>query len=125
MCVDFIDLNKCCPKDPYPLPRIDKLVDIVAGCEVMSLLDFFYGYHQIWLNPDDEEKQVSSPQEELIVTGECLRDYETQDLLFIEWRTVFLTNRKAKISSRLSTTSWSRAIRRRPIFRTFRKHSKT
>ena len=31
MCVDFTDLNKCCPKDPYPLPRIDKLVDIAAG----------------------------------------------------------------------------------------------
>ena len=41
MCVDFTDLNKCCPKDPYLLPRIDKLVDIAAGCEVMSLLDCF------------------------------------------------------------------------------------
>ena len=56
MCVDFTDLNKCCPKDPHPLPRINKLVDIVAGCEVMSLLDCFSGYHQIWLNSDDEEK---------------------------------------------------------------------
>jgi len=56
MCVDFTDLNKCCPKDPYPLPRIDKLVDIATDCEVMSLLDCFSGYHQIWLNPDDEEK---------------------------------------------------------------------
>ena len=68
MCVDFTDLNKCCPKDPYPLPRIDKLVDIVAWCEVMSLLDCFSGYHQIWLNPDDEEKtSFVTPQEELIV----------------------------------------------------------
>ena len=56
MCVDFTDMNKCCPKDPYLLPRIDKLVDIAPGCEVMSLLDCFLGYHQIWLNPDDEEK---------------------------------------------------------------------
>ena len=56
MCVDFIDLNKCCPKDLCPLPRIDKLVDIAARCKVMSLLDCFLGYHQIWLNPDDEEK---------------------------------------------------------------------
>jgi hypothetical protein len=52
MCIDFTNLNKCCLKDPYPLPRIDKL----AGCEVMSLLDCFSGYHQIWLNLDDEEK---------------------------------------------------------------------
>ena len=56
MCVDFTDLNKCCPKDPYPLPRIDNLVDIAAGCQVMSLLDCFSWYHQIWLNLDDEDK---------------------------------------------------------------------
>lgn len=56
MCVDFTDLNKSCPRDPYPLTRIDTLVDIVAGCEMMSLLDCFLGYHQIWPNPDDEEK---------------------------------------------------------------------
>ena len=56
MCVDFTDMNKCCPKDPYPLPRIEKLVDIAAGCELMSLLDCFSRYHQIWLNPDDKEK---------------------------------------------------------------------
>jgi hypothetical protein len=56
MCIDFTDLNKCCPKDPYLHPRIDKLVDIATRCEVMSLLDCSSGYHQIWLNPDDEEK---------------------------------------------------------------------
>ena len=56
MRVDFTDQNKCCPKDPYPLPRIDKLVDIAAWCEVMSLLDYFSRYHQICLNPEDEEK---------------------------------------------------------------------
>jgi hypothetical protein len=56
MCIDFTDLNKACPKDPYPLPRIDKLIDIAAGCERMSLLDCFSGYHQIWMNPEDEEK---------------------------------------------------------------------
>ena len=47
MCVNFTDLNKHCLKDPYPLPRIDKLVDIAASYEVMSLLDCFSGYHQI------------------------------------------------------------------------------
>jgi hypothetical protein len=45
MYVDFTNLNKCCPKDPYLLPRIDKLVNVAAGCEVMSLLDCFSGYH--------------------------------------------------------------------------------
>jgi hypothetical protein len=56
MCIDFTDLNKHCLKDPYLLPRIDKLVDIAADCEVMSLPDCFSRYHQIWLNPEDEEK---------------------------------------------------------------------
>jgi hypothetical protein len=47
MCIDFIDLNKCCPKEDFPLSRIDKVVDSAAGCERMALLDFFSGYHQI------------------------------------------------------------------------------
>ena len=67
MCVDFTDLNKCCPKDPYPLPRIDKLVDITVGCEMLSLLDCFLGYHQIWLNPEDKEKQASSPRRHILL----------------------------------------------------------
>ena len=33
LCVDFTDLNKACPKDPFPLPRIDQIVDSTAGCE--------------------------------------------------------------------------------------------
>jgi hypothetical protein len=41
MCIDFTNLNKACPKDNFPLPRIDKIVDSVAECEVMSLLDCF------------------------------------------------------------------------------------
>jgi hypothetical protein len=45
MCIDFTSLNKACPKDNFPLPRIDKIVDCAVGCEVMSLLDCFSGYH--------------------------------------------------------------------------------
>ena len=44
-CIDFTNLNKVCPKDNFPLPRIDKIVDSAAGCEIMSLLDCFSGYH--------------------------------------------------------------------------------
>jgi hypothetical protein len=47
MCVDFTDLNKCCPKDDFPFLRIDKVVNSVAGYEIMALLDCFSGYHQI------------------------------------------------------------------------------
>jgi hypothetical protein len=56
MCTDFTDLNKCCPKDDFPLSRIDKVVDSVAGCKIMALLDCFSGYHQIWLCKEDKEK---------------------------------------------------------------------
>ncbi|PKA64336.1 RNA-directed DNA polymerase like [Apostasia shenzhenica] len=55
MCVDFTDLNKACPKDFYPLPKIDRLVDSLAGYSVMSFVDAFSGYHQIRMAEDDEE----------------------------------------------------------------------
>ncbi|XP_052205163.1 uncharacterized protein LOC127809988 [Diospyros lotus] len=45
LCIDFTDLNKACPKDSYPLPRIDALIDGTAGCSLMSFLDAFQGYH--------------------------------------------------------------------------------
>ncbi|XP_071909560.1 uncharacterized protein [Coffea arabica] len=56
MCVDFTDLNKACPKDCYPLPRIDALVDSAMGYEVLCFLDAFKGYHQIEMSEEDQEK---------------------------------------------------------------------
>jgi hypothetical protein len=49
MCIDFTSLNKACPKDEFPLPKIDSLVDAAATSELMSLLDCYSGYHQIWM----------------------------------------------------------------------------
>ena len=54
----FIDLNKACPKDPFPLPWIDQLVDATVGYPWMSFLDTFQGYHQIPLALDNQEKTV-------------------------------------------------------------------
>ncbi|KAL0411091.1 UNVERIFIED_CONTAM: hypothetical protein Slati_3698800 [Sesamum latifolium] len=56
MCIDFRDLNKACPKDFYPLPRIDQLVDFTSGCELLSMMDASQGYHQIMLAPEDRKK---------------------------------------------------------------------
>jgi hypothetical protein len=56
MCIDFTDLNKACPKDEFPLPRIDSLVDAAATSELMSLLDCYSGYPQIWMKKEDEPK---------------------------------------------------------------------
>ena len=55
ICVDFTDLNKACPKEPFPMPRIDLLVDATVGHPRMSFLDAFQGYHQIPLILDDQE----------------------------------------------------------------------
>ena len=43
VCIDFTDLNKSCPKDPFPLPHIDKLVDATAGHQLMTFMDAFVG----------------------------------------------------------------------------------
>jgi hypothetical protein len=47
VCIDFTDLKKACPKDEFPLQRIDSLVDAAAVLELMSLLDCYSRYHQI------------------------------------------------------------------------------
>jgi hypothetical protein len=54
MCVDYTGLNKACPKVPYPLPRIDQIVDSTAGCETLSFLDAYSGYHQIKTKESDQ-----------------------------------------------------------------------
>jgi hypothetical protein len=59
MCINFTDLNKACPKDEFPLPRIDSPVDAVATSELMSLLDCYSGYHQIWMKRRMSRRQAS------------------------------------------------------------------
>jgi hypothetical protein len=54
MCVDYTGLNKACPKVPYPLPRIDQIVDSTAGCETLSFLDAYSRYHQIKMKESDQ-----------------------------------------------------------------------
>ncbi|KAM1597309.1 hypothetical protein ACFX1Z_032225 [Malus domestica] len=55
MCVDYTNLNKGCPKDSFPLPLIDRLIDSTAGCELLSFMDAYSGYNQILMNPPDQE----------------------------------------------------------------------
>ncbi|XP_019086824.1 PREDICTED: uncharacterized protein LOC109127059 [Camelina sativa] len=54
VCVDFTDLNKACPKDSFPLPRIDQLVEATAGNNLLTFMDAFSGYNQILMH--DQEK---------------------------------------------------------------------
>ncbi|KAI5349432.1 hypothetical protein L3X38_002319 [Prunus dulcis] len=54
MCVDYTNLNRACPKDSFPLPRIDQLVDATAGHALLSFMDAYSGYNQIFMHPEDQ-----------------------------------------------------------------------
>ena len=69
MCVDYTDLNKHCPKDPFGLPRIDQVIDSTAGCVLLSFLDCYSGYHQIALKEVDQITAFITP------FGACLQDH--------------------------------------------------
>ena len=56
LCIDFTDINRACPKDSFPLPRIDLIVDATVGNELLYFMDAFSGYNQISMDPDDQEK---------------------------------------------------------------------
>ena len=58
ICIDFKDLNKAYPKDDFPFPNIDTLVDAIAGHEMLSLMDGFFGYNQIKFTLEDQHKIV-------------------------------------------------------------------
>ncbi|XP_022895221.1 uncharacterized protein LOC111409401 [Olea europaea var. sylvestris] len=55
VCINFTNLNRACPKDSFPLPRIDQLADSTAGHELLSFMDAYSGYNQIPMHPTDEE----------------------------------------------------------------------
>jgi hypothetical protein len=67
MCVDYTDVNKHCPKDPFRLPRIDQVVDSTAGYSMLSFLDCYTGYHQISLAKEDEKKSIHHPVRSLLL----------------------------------------------------------
>ena len=54
MCVDYIGLNKACLKDPFPLSRIDQIVESTSGCETLCFLDAYSRYHQIAMKESNQ-----------------------------------------------------------------------
>jgi hypothetical protein len=54
--MDFQNLNHACPKDNFPTPFIDQIIDDFTGHEVLSLMDGFFGYNQIQIHPADQYK---------------------------------------------------------------------
>jgi hypothetical protein len=71
MCTYFTDLNKCYPKDNFPLARIDQIVDTAAGSETMALLDYFRGTIRFGFVRKTKKRLVSLHHSRLIVTLEC------------------------------------------------------
>jgi len=63
MCTDYTNLNKACPKDTYPLPNIDRLVNGTTGHKVLSFLDAYSGYNQIRMYSGDKEKTTFITEE--------------------------------------------------------------
>jgi hypothetical protein len=56
VCIDFRDLNKACPKDNFPTPFINQIIDEYVGCKAFSFMDGFLGYNQIQIKPEDQHK---------------------------------------------------------------------
>ena len=56
LCIDFTDINRACPKDSFPVPRIDHIVDAIACHELLSFMDAFSSYNKIRMDPNDQEK---------------------------------------------------------------------
>ena len=56
LCIDFTDFNRACPKDSFPLPRIDLIVDATADHELLTFMDSYSGYNHISMDPSDQEK---------------------------------------------------------------------
>jgi hypothetical protein len=56
MCVDYTDLNKHYPKDPFGLLQIDQVIDSTVGCDLLCFFNCYSGYHQIAIKEEDQEK---------------------------------------------------------------------
>ena len=70
LCVDFKDLNKACPKDPFPLSRIDQIIDATAGHDSLCFLDAYSGYHQIKMAESDD---IHHPIRTILLQHNALR----------------------------------------------------
>ena len=64
MCVGFTDLNKACPKDSYPLPKIEQKIESLGGFKWKSFLDAYKGYHQVQMAKTDEDKTAFHTERE-------------------------------------------------------------
>jgi hypothetical protein len=114
MCVDYTDLNRAYPKDPFALPRIDQIIDSTAGCECLCFLDAYSGYHHIKMAEEDKRKQLSSRRLKLSAIHLCNLDLTVQVPLTSAVSSTVFTNRSVAMSTLMLMTMWSNLIRERP-----------
>jgi hypothetical protein len=125
LCVDFTSLNKACPKDPYPLPRIDQIIDSTAGCDLLCFLDAFSGYHQIKMAKEDKEKTAF-----ITPCGVCCYicmpfSLKNAEETFQRLMRKALGAQMEGMRKPTSTTSSSRPVRVVPLSKTWKRHSPT
>jgi hypothetical protein len=125
MCIDFTSLNKDCPKDNFPLPRIDKIIDSAAGCEVMSLLDCFSGYHQIYMKEEDKASTSFITPFGTYCFIRMPEGLKNAGSTFSRLTKTVLRAKWAGTYSCMWTTSSSPAKAKRTIWLTSQKHSRT
>jgi hypothetical protein len=82
VCVDYRDINKACPKDNFPTPFVDQIVNDCAGSEIFSLMDGFSGYNQINIVPEDQHKTLLFVLGVLLPIGNSLSVSRTLVQLF-------------------------------------------
>jgi hypothetical protein len=98
VCVDYRDINKACPKDNFPTPFIDQIIDDCVGSEIFSLMDGFSGYNQINIVPMDQHKttficpwgtftyrKLPFSLNNVGVTFQCAMSYTFHDINHIVW----------------------------------------
>ena len=93
MCMDFTNLNKACPKDSYPLPRINQLVDSIASHKLLSLVDAFLGYNQIRMDEVDQEKTFFITSQDLFCYKVMRFGLKNAGQLIIGWLTICFIHR--------------------------------
>lgn len=77
MCVDYKDLNKACPKDDYPLPIIEILVDYTVWNDLLSFVDGLEGYNQMLMDPEHMTKTaLTTPWGDFLLHCHALRPEE-------------------------------------------------
>jgi hypothetical protein len=89
MCVDYTDLNKHCPKDPFGLLRIDQVIDSTAGCDLLCFLDCYSGYHQITIKEEDQGNCVHHPVWRVLLHDHVLQVKERRRYLSASYPGLF------------------------------------